>query len=556
MTKKIFRSILFTSLAVLLIGMAVSVGFLYRYFTEVQAGELGNELSLAVSGVESAGLDCLERIEPKTGLRLTLVSPDGTVLYDNEADPLSMENHADREEIAEAMESGEGESFRYSSTLTEKTIYRTRLLSDGNVLRISVSQKTVLSIIAGITPWLVLAAMVSSILSWVLAKQLSRRIITPLNRLDLEHPLENDSYDELSPLLSRIQKQHEQIDAQILELKQKTDEFEYITSNMKEGLILLDKSAKILSINPYAAGIFKVQTKSAVGVDLLTIERSRELDMAVTSAINGGHGSARLVRDGRSCRFDISRIESGGNTVGLVILVFDVSEEEYAEQTRREFSANVSHELKTPLTSIIASVDLIENNLVAKEDLPRFIGHIHKEAERLLSLIEDVIRLSQLDEGTEMPAEEIDVSEIARDVVLQLSDKAAKASVTLTCSADENCTLTGVSRMMNEIIYNLTDNALKYNVSGGKVGVSVKKTDGKITLTVADTGIGIPPEHQSRVFERFYRVDKSHSKASGGTGLGLSIVKHAAASFGAEIKLSSELSKGTTVTVVFPVEKA
>ncbi len=553
MTKKIFRSILFTSLAVLLIGMATAVGFLYYYFTNVQSRELGSELSLAVSGVETGGVDYLTSLERKNGIRLTLVGSDGMVIYDTDADAGTMENHSDREEIREAMETGAGESFRYSATLTEKTIYRTQRLSTGSVLRISVSKKTVLSLIAGITPWFVLASVVAFLLSWILAKQLSRRIITPLNRINLERPLENDAYDELSPLLSRIQKQHEQIDEQLLQLKQKTDEFEYITSNMKEGLILLDKSGKILSINPYAAGLFRVDSKTAAGVDFLTVERSPELDHAITTASESGHSEIRQTRDGRSYQFDISRIESGGAAMGLVILVFDVSEEEYAEETRREFSANVSHELKTPLTSIIASAELIENNLVKPEDMPRFIGHIHKEASRLLSLIEDVIRLSQLDEGAEMPAEEVDLSAVARDVAVQLGDNAEKNNVTLITTCPTPCILTGVPRLLHEIVYNLTDNAIKYNIPGGKVEVSVRKTDNTVELKVADTGIGIPPEHQPRVFERFYRVDKSHSKASGGTGLGLSIVKHAAAYFGADITLTSETGKGTIVTVTFPM---
>lgn len=551
MTKKIFRSILFTSLAVLLVSLTVAVGFLYYYFGNVQEQQLQTELTLAAHAVEDSGSSYLENLDTDD-LRLTLVDKDGTVLADTDdnTDPLTMENHADREEIKEALASGKGESSRYSSTLTEKTIYRAVLLDNGNVLRVSVSQATVFALIAGIIPWFVLAVVFAAVLSWLLAKHLSKKIITPLNQVDLDRPLENDTYEELSPLLGKIHRQHEQIDTQLLQLRQKTDEFDHITANMKEALVLLDASGKILSINHAAKLLFDAKDTS-VGTGFLTVERSHKISHAVDTALRDGHTRIKEERNGHSYQLDISRIESAGKVMGLVILAFDISEQEYAEQTRREFSANVSHELKTPLTSVIASADMIENGMVKPEDMPRFIGHIKKEASRLLNLIDDIIRLSQLDEGVEMPEEAVDLSAVATEAVEQLRDTADKNNVNIELNT-ESCVLKGVPRLLHEIVYNLTENAIKYNVPGGSVTVTVSKAKNGCILKVSDTGIGIPVEHQERIFERFYRVDKSHSKQSGGTGLGLSIVKHAATHLNAEISVESEQGKGTTITVVFP----
>lgn len=551
MTKKIFRSILFTSLAVLLVSLTVAVGFLYYYFGNVQEQQLQTELTLAAHAVEDSGSSYLEKLDTDD-LRLTLVDKDGTVLADTDdnTDPLTMENHADREEIKEALASGKGESSRYSSTLTEKTIYRAVLLDNGNVLRVSVSQATVFALIAGIIPWFVLAVVFAAVLSWLLAKHLSKKIITPLNQVDLDRPLENDTYEELSPLLGKIHRQHEQIDTQLLQLRQKTDEFDHITANMKEALVLLDASGKILSINHAAKLLFDAKDTS-VGTGFLTVERSHKISHAVDTALRDGHTRIKEERNGHSYQLDISRIESAGKVMGLVILAFDISEQEYAEQTRREFSANVSHELKTPLTSVIASADMIENGMVKPEDMPRFIGHIKKEASRLLNLIDDIIRLSQLDEGVEMPEEAVDLSAVATEAVEQLRDTADKNNVHIELNT-ESCVLKGVPRLLHEIVYNLTENAIKYNVPGGSVTVTVSKAKNGCILKVSDTGIGIPVEHQERIFERFYRVDKSHSKQSGGTGLGLSIAKHAATHLNAEISVESEQGKGTTITVVFP----
>ncbi len=548
MRKKIFRSILTTSLAVLIISLLAATGALYNYFVKVQEQRLHSELVLAAEAVEQSGVVYLESLDAD-GLRLTWVNADGTVRYDTEAVAAEMGNHSDREEIMEAMQQGEGSSSRYSSTLTEKTIYHAVRLTDGTVLRVSVSQATVFALIAGIIPVFALAAVIVAVLAWMTAKRMTGNIIAPLDHVDLERPLENDTYEELSPFLMRIYRLHEQIGEQLAQLRQKSDEFNHITANMKEGLVLLDGKGVILSINPAAAAIFSAD-KNAVGTDFLSVDRSLEISGAIDTSMAHGHAVARIVRNGRSYQFDISRIESGSEVIGLVILVFDISEQEYAERTRREFSANVSHELKTPLTSIIASADLIQNDLVKPEDLPRFVGHIHKEASRLLSLIEDIIRLSQLDEGQEMPSETVDIGALAAEAAEHLRDTADKNNVRIEVSAEKSI-LRGVPRLLHEIVYNLVENAIKYNVSGGKVEISVFNDKTGCVLKVSDTGIGIPFEHQDRVFERFYRVDKSHSKQSGGTGLGLSIVKHAVAYSGGSIALQSEPGKGTTITVTF-----
>lgn len=549
MTKRIFQSILLSSLVMLLISLAISVGCLYYHFEKIQEERLDSELALAASAVEESGVDFLERVE-NDALRLTLVDADGTVLYDTAADAESMTNHADREEIQEAFSTGKGYSSRYSSTLTEKTIYRAALLGDGRALRASYVRTTIFSLLVGTAPWFFLAAALAAGLSWLLAKRLSERIITPLNQVDLDNPLENDAYEELSPLLTKIHRQHEQIDAQLLQLRRKTDEFEHITASMEEGLVLLDAKGKILSINPAAVALFDVKGKPA-GVDFLAIKRSHQMNHATACALKSGHASIREERKGRFYQFDVSRIESAGKIMGLVILAFDVSEKESAERIRREFSANVSHELKIPLTSIIASADLIENNLVKPEDMARFIGHIKREASHLLTLIEDIIRLSQLDEGIEMLAEAVDLGAVANEAVEQLLDVADKNNIMIDLHT-EHCVLQGVPRLLYEIVYNLVENAIKYNLPNGKVDVSVERVKDGVELKVCDTGVGIPIKHQKRVFERFYRVDESHSKQSGGTGLGLSIVKHAASYFDADIALQSGEGKGTTITVTFP----
>lgn len=549
MTKKIFRSILAVAGTVLLASLLVIMGCLYEYFGSVEKKQLHDELALAAAAVEENGTDYLEKLS-SGHYRLTWIAPDGAVIFDTETDAESLENHADREEVKRAFEYGEGESSRYSFTLLQKTMYSAQKLSDGSVLRISISRATVGMIAVGMIQPLLIVLIVALILSGLLARRLSRRIVDPLNSLDLEHPLDNDAYEELSPLLKRIHHQHVEIQTQLRELREKTDEFTQITGSMREGLVLLDEHGSILSINAAAQALFGADAQ-CVGRDFLTIERSHEISAAIQAAAADGHSEVRAERAGRVYQFDISRITSDGKFLGTVILAFDITEQEFAERNRREFTANVSHELKTPLQGIIGSAELIENGMVKPGDLPRFVGHIHAEAARLVTLIDDIIRLSQLDEGDAMPTEPVDLLAVSQEAAENLHDAAAARNVTVSVTG-QPAVLPGVRRLIYEIVYNLCDNAIKYNRDGGRVDVTVAADAGGSSITVADTGIGIAPEHQARVFERFYRVDKSHSKASGGTGLGLSIVKHAVQYHHGRIELESTPGTGTTIRVVFP----
>lgn len=549
MTKKIFQSILLVAGAVLLASLLIIMGFLYDYFGGVEENQLRDELSLAAAAVEDGGTDYLSQLTAGR-CRLTWIAADGSVLYDTKTDAESLENHASRAEVSQALATGTGESTRYSSTLMEKTMYYAQRLADGTVLRISISRATVGMIAVGMIQPLLIVLIVALILSGLLARRLSRRIVDPLNSLDLEHPLDNDAYEELSPLLKRIHRQHVEIQTQLRELHERTDEFTQITGSMREGLVLLDEHGSILSINAAAQALFGADAQ-CVGRDFLTIERSHEISAAIQAAVADGHSEVRAERAGRVYQFDISRITSDGKFLGTVILAFDITEQEFAERNRREFTANVSHELKTPLQGIIGSAELIENGMVKPDDLPRFVGHIHDEAARLVTLIDDIIRLSQLDEGAAMPAEPVDLLAVSQEAAENLHDAAAARGVTVGVTG-QPAVIPGVRRLIYEIVYNLCDNAIKYNRGGGRVDVTVAADAGGSSITVADTGIGIAPEHQGRVFERFYRVDKSHSKASGGTGLGLSIVKHAVQYHHGRIELESTPGMGTTIRVVFP----
>ena len=549
MTKKIFQSILLVAGCVLLASLLIIMGFLYDYFGGVEENQLRDELSLAAAAVEDGGTDYLSQLTADR-YRLTWIAADGSVLYDTRTDAESLENHASRAEVSQALTTGTGESTRYSSTLMEKTMYYAQRLDDGTVLRISISRATVGMIAVGMIQPLLIVLIVALILSGLLARRLSRRIVDPLNSLDLEHPLDNDAYEELSPLLKRIHRQHVEIQTQLRELREKTDEFTQITGSMREGLVLLDEHGSILSINAAAQTLFGADAQ-CVGRDFLTIERSHEISAALQAAVTDGHSEVRAERAGRVYQFDISRITSDGKLLGTVILAFDITEQEFAERNRREFTANVSHELKTPLQGIIGSAELIENGMVRPDDLPRFVGHIHAEAARLVTLIDDIIRLSQLDEGDAMPTEPVDLLAVSQEAAENLQDAAAARDVTVSVTG-QPAVIPGVRRLIYEIVYNLCDNAIKYNRDGGRVDVTVAADAGGSSITVADTGIGIAPEHQSRVFERFYRVDKSHSKASGGTGLGLSIVKHAVQYHHGRIELESTPGTGTTIRVVFP----
>ena len=549
MTKKIYRAIVLAATAVLLASLVIIMGCLYGYFGSVQETMLKDQLTIAAAGVEDEGLSFLEKLSSDR-YRLTWVDADGNVLCDTQAKDQSLENHAERPEIRAAQLTGQGESTRYSATLMEKTMYYARRLDDGTVLRISVSRATAGVLALGMFQPFVLVLLAALVFSGVLARRLSKHIVEPLNQLDLEHPLENNAYEELSPLLGRINRQHLEIRRQMQLLKQRTDEFAQIIASMREGLVLLDERGTVLSINSAARALFNADD-GCIGQDFLTVERSYDVSAAIHRAMEDGHSEIRCERQGRVYQFDISRIDSDGAAMGAVLLAFDITEQEYAERNRREFTANVSHELKTPLQGIIGSAELIENGMVTQADMPRFIGHIRDEASRLVTLIGDIIRLAQLDEGGEMPREQMNLLDVAAEAAEGVRDAAAARQISMTVNGDAQ-KIDGVRRLVYEVIYNLCDNAVKYNREGGDVKVTVGGDEASAFVEVADTGIGIPSEDQSRVFERFYRVDKSHSKASGGTGLGLSIVKHAVQYHGGRIEMHSTPGQGTRIRVTFP----
>lgn len=549
MTSKIFRSILTTSIIVLAAALIIITSFLFEYFTSIQVKQLKEALSVASSGTELLGTEYLSSLDSDNS-RFTWIASDGSVLFDSMAEEAAMDNHLDREEISEAFRTGRGSSSRYSETLTEETLYEAELLSDGTVLRISVDRDSGFTLLMGMFYPIVIVIIIVIVISALLANKMSKKIIEPLNRLDLDNPEENNAYEEISPLLVRIHKQNMKIEQKAAELNRRKEEFGLITENMREGLVLLDKNRSVLTINPAAIKVFGAD-KNCIGKDFLTIERRTDISNAIEKAVSSGHSEIRMTRGEREYQFDISRIETQGETMGTVILCFDITEQANAERLRREFSANVSHELKTPLQSITGSAELIENGLVKQEDMPRFVGHIREEASRLVRLVEDIIRLSQLDEGNEMPREQVSLLALSNEVCGIIGDSARENNISLNVSGDAG-NIYGVKHLLFEVIYNLCDNAVKYNRNGGKVDVDIDENESEVILTVSDTGVGIPAEHQSRVFERFYRVDKSHSKKSGGTGLGLSIVKHAVMYHGGRLSLQSEENKGTSVTVVLP----
>lgn len=549
MTRKIFYSILSVAAAVLMACIVIIMGFLYSYFEEVRANGLKAELEFAAAGVEGGGISYLEKIHLDR-CRLTWIAADGTVLYDTVAGAENKENHRERVEVRSALETGEGWSSRYSDTLLEKTMYYAKRMADGTVLRISVGSATVGLLALGMLQPIVIVAAVAFILSAVFAYKLSKKIVEPLNRLDLENPLENDTYEEVAPLLRRIHRQHKEIENQFGELQKRADEFSQITASMKEGLVLTDRQGTVLAVNPAADSIF-AQKQDSIGKDFLTVCRDREVGICMKAALQSGSSEMQQTKAGRAYQFTFSRIESDGVCIGAVLLVFDITERVLAEQARREFTANVSHELKTPLQGILGSAELIENGMVKLEDLPRFTGHIRKEAARLVTLVEDIIRLSQLDEKKDFTKESVNLYEVAEEAADSLRNIADNNGVEIRVSGTQQ-EITGVKKLIYEIIYNLIDNAVKYNRRGGTVDVTVTGVDNKVILTVLDTGIGIPREHIDRIFERFYRVDKSHSKETGGTGLGLSIVKHAVACHHGTIDIQSEVNKGTKIQIEFP----
>lgn len=548
MTKKIFQSIFTVALVVLLSSIGIATSFLYDYFNESQQSQLKAELMLVADTVNEVGVEYFDNFDSSV-FRFTIVDADGTVLYDTQAKADEMGNHAEREEIAEAFETGVGSSARNSETLTEKTFYEAVLLENGDVLRISVSQLTLGALVLGMIPAIFAIILIATIVAIVLSLAMAKQVTEPLMKLDLENPADNVAYEELTPILTKLHKQHKQIKKQMKSIRRKSDEFEQLVSCMNEGLVLLDEHAMVLSMNQAARKIFGV-SKDVNGDDFLLYDRSTRMSKAIWDALEGNHCEYTEERNGCEYQFTVNPIESSDKILGVIILVFDVTDRVFAERNRQEFTANVSHELKTPLQSIIGSAELLETGLVKEEDKGKFIGNIRKEAARLVTLINDIIRLSQLDENSEPATETVELMNVAYEVVQELKPYADDKNITLSVEG-EPCNIFGVRRYIYEIIFNLCDNAIRYNVDGGKVVVKISKESGKPEVSVSDTGIGIASEHHSRIFERFYRVDKSHSRETGGTGLGLSIVKHAVQFHNAKITLDSEVGKGSTFAIRF-----
>lgn len=546
MTKKLFRTILAVGMAVLLLSTALFCSALMRHFTSRVFRELETEAALAAQGVAVGGEGYLSSLH--TTNRLTWIAAGGAVLYDSQAAAGSMENHLAREEVQQALAQGSGRSSRYSGTLSTQTLYVAVLLADGSVLRLASQQRSVLALLGELIPSMLLILLLTAALATLLAYRLSRSIIRPIVSLDLGHPENCGTYEELTPLLRRLHSQNETIRAQMAALKQQHEEFTAITENMSEGFLLMDSRTNLISCNTSALRLLGAG-RAREGESVLCLSRGGAFRQVVDEALAGRHSEALFERDGKCFQLLANPVLHEEKIAGAVVAILDVTEREGREALRREFTANVSHELKTPLTSISGFAELMMNGMVPQETVPEFADDIYKEAQRLITLVEDIIHLSQLDEGL-VPAgrEPVDLCELSRDILSRLSPAAERARVSLHLEG-EAPVVEGVRYVMDEMICNLADNAVKYNRPGGSVTITTGYSDGKARLTVADTGIGIPAAHQARVFERFYRVDKSHSKEVGGTGLGLSIVKHAAAYLGVEVELESTEGVGTAVTL-------
>ena len=553
MTRKIFQSIIAVVISVLLLSLALITGVLYNHFETTMLDQLRTTAQFAEQGVEQEGMAYFDSLHAQN-CRVTWIAADGTVKYDNRSNPKTMENHADRQEVREAMENDSGTSVRRSSTLSEHTMYYAKRLSDGTVLRLSMSQRSVLFLMGGMLSPLVFIFLAACLLAGVLSYRVSKKIVKPLSKIDLKHPEQVETYDELSPFLQRIAAQNREIDARLAEIRKQQQEFSMITENMSEGLFVVDRNYQILSYNKSAMQIFGMDPRQE-HENLLAVNRSEGFRNAVDSALKGRHAQENLELNGRVYQIIANAVcqpDFAEDMVGAVILVLDVTEKEAQEQYRREFTANVSHELKTPLTSISGIAEIIRNGIIKPEDIPHFAGKIYDESQRLITLIGDIIKLSRLDENqVPMERETVDMLEMARNVVQQLSSVARKSGVTLVANGTHG-QVQGVRQVLGEMVYNLCENAVKYNRAGGRVWVDVQQVADHVVLRVKDTGIGIPAAEQGRIFERFYRVDKSHSKAVGGTGLGLSIVKHGAALHHATISVSSEPEQGTEITLTFP----
>ncbi|MBM7582174.1 two-component system phosphate regulon sensor histidine kinase PhoR [Caldicoprobacter guelmensis] len=555
MKRRIFLSMCFLAVLTILLSGAMTFAVVYRQIFHIMQREIEKEafyISASLENVEDP-VPVLQNVSAKAH-RITLIASDGTVLFDNAEKPENMENHRNRPEVLAALKNGIGKSVRLSRTLGKQTFYCAVLLRNGMVLRVANVVDSVYSAMLNLVPYTLLITAVTIAFALLIASRETKKIVEPINALNLQNPLSNEVYDELSPLLMRIAQQNKQIEDQMRALREKHEEFNAITENMNEGLILLNEKADILSINKSAIRIFGGHDRNSyLNKNIITLSRDLTLRAAVKKALEGDHCEEILEMSSCHYRITANPVWANGQVKGAVVLILDITERYAAEQMRREFSANVSHELKTPLTSILGYAEIIKNRMVKEEDIPRFAERIYNEARHLISLIDDIIKLSRLDEEhIDIPRKKVSLLELAKKVCARLEPLAKEKGVTVTVSGDKGVVL-GIEEILEQMIYNLCDNAIKYNKKNGRVDVTILQQDNKVILTVSDTGIGIPKEHQSRVFERFYRVDKSRSSRTGGTGLGLSIVKHGAMHHNAKIELESQPGQGTTIRVIFPV---
>lgn len=550
MTKRIFRAIFNVSLLILIASTLILVAFVGDYNSDQTKEAMHADAVYIAKAMETEGISYLEQL-PKQSQRITWIDADGTVLFDSYADVSQMENHGEREEVVEALKTGRGESTRYSTTLAEKTENYAIKLSDGTILRLSVTSLSALSIFLSMTQPLALVLVIALILAGFLASKTSKSIVKPLENVDLKHPEQAEIYDEMAPFLRRIAVQNKLISKQMQDRQRRQREFETITENMQEGLLVLDAKGEVLSGNKGARrllGVDHVPEKENV----FALNRTEGFRRCITAALAGNHEEVTMESDSRSYQLLANPVTEDGLVAGVVLLLFDNTEKADREKLRREFTANVSHELKTPLTSISGFAEIMKNGMVKAEDVPRFANNIYDEAQRLISMVQDIIQLSRLDEAQEtMEKTEVNVALIAETVAKRLEGQAAQRNIVFHIET-ESAVLSGVPHVLEEMIYNLCDNAIRYNKDNGSVTLKVEKHPDDITVTVADTGIGIPYGEQERVFERFYRVSRSRSKEIDGTGLGLSIVKHGALLHQATVKMESEVDKGTTIRLIFP----
>ncbi|HIX39009.1 MAG TPA: PAS domain-containing protein [Candidatus Blautia pullistercoris] len=550
MTKRIFTSIILASVIVLLASGGLTMGVLYNHFGNQLEEELRTEAEFLSIAVENEGMGAFDSI-PSEAERITYIDTDGTVLFDNRSNADDMENHLDREEIQEAMEDGSGMAVRESDTLSQRTLYYALRLADGTVLRVSSTQYSLPGLLGGMIQPLLIILILMLILAGFLASRLAKNIVNPLNRLDLDHPEENQTYEEVAPLLTKINRQQKSLQAEIADAKRQQEEFSIITDNMEEGFLVIDSHTEVLSYNSSALRLLGAREQDA-RQSVLALNRSESFQRTVEKVLGGQHVISNQEFQGITCQVAANPVFQEGKVTGAVILILDVTEKMKGEQMRREFTANVSHELKTPLTSISGFAEIINDGFVKPEDTKKFAGRIFKEAQRLITLVNDVIKISQLDEG-KLPyeKEEVDLYEAVRETFLRIEDHAKAEGVHLYLYGPHIKSNT-VKTILDEIIYNLCDNGIKYNKKGGSLTVTISQEGEKPVVTVEDTGIGISEEDQKRIFERFYRVDKSHSKAIGGTGLGLSIVKHGTMFLGADMKVESTLGEGSKFILILP----